>query len=114
LFEKSLAECCSNYQSGTSGTGSIPAPSATPYLEQNQPNPFNQNTTIKYYIPSMAKDALITITTLSGQKLNTFKIDQTGYGQVIISGGTLANGTYLYQLFIDDKLIDSKQMILIQ
>ena len=110
-FEKSLSECCTNFQTGTGANTAAPA---TPFLEQNQPNPFNENTTIRYYIPTNAKGATVTIHSLDGKKLNTFKIDQTGFGQIIISGGTLPTGTYLYQLTIDNKVIDSKQMMLIK
>jgi hypothetical protein len=110
----SLSQCCTNFQSiqQTNGLGNVPS-NDNPSIEQNQPNPFSQNTIINYNIPSSSKDAVIRIETLDGQILNTFKVSN-GVGQILISGGTLAAGTYFYQLYIDGKMIDSKKMVLLK
>jgi hypothetical protein len=85
----------------------------SPALLQNEPNPFSANTIIKYYIPSSATDAVVRISTLDGQILSSYPVAQ-GVGQITISGGTLAAGSYFYQLYIDGKMIDSKRMVLLK
>lgn len=37
---------------------------------------------------------------------------QYGHGTVIVSGGTLAAGMYVYSLVVDGQIVDTKQMIL--
>ncbi len=65
-------------------------------MEQNIPNPFHENTTIKYYLPSDSRTANITITDLSGVQMKQFDLSGgKGFGQVLISGGAFAAGTYI-------------------
>jgi hypothetical protein len=86
----------------------------TPQLEQNIPNPFHENTTIKYYLPNGMRTASIVITDLSGVQLKTFDLGGTkGFGQVLISGGAFAAGTYICTLTVDGKVVDSKRMVLL-
>lgn len=81
-------------------------------LFQNAPNPFTKSTVIKYSISSDAAKARITVTSLDGIKVSEFNlINNKGQG-IEITGGSLSVGTYIYTLFVDDKLIDSKKMIL--
>jgi hypothetical protein len=37
-----------------------------------------------------------------------------GVGQITISGGALAAGSYFYQLYIHGKMVDSKKMVLLK
>jgi hypothetical protein len=111
-----LSECCSSYQSttGSSQTG-ITNPNTnntTPYLNQNFPNPFSQNTTISCYVPSTAQNASIIVYDLNGSALVTLNVPTTGYNQVVLAGGTLAAGDYLYTLYVNGQKIDSKKMTL--
>lgn len=109
LFDQSLSQCCMNYQSGTNNQTAI---TDGPKLEQNSPNPFSQNTFIKYYLPYTAKSGVLKIYSLEGVELKSFAITQTGFGQVAVTGNSLASGVYVYTLIIDGKAIDTKQMIL--
>ena len=81
-------------------------------LFQNAPNPFSQNTTIKYSIPSTAKNATLTITTLLGKQVKAYALKNNSATSVEINGGQLTAGSYIYSLIVDGTLIDSKQMIL--
>ena len=81
-------------------------------LYQNMPNPFSNTTTIRYYLPEGVSKAFIQVADLQGTLLKAFEIVDAGKQTVIVNGGELPAGTYLYSLFADNKLIDSKKMIL--
>jgi len=81
--------------------------------EQNQPNPFHENTTIRYYLPNGTRTASITIADLNGVQLKNFDLSGSrGAGQVLISGGAFAARTYVYTLTVNGKQVDSKRMVL--
>ncbi|MES2329295.1 MAG: tail fiber domain-containing protein [Bacteroidota bacterium] len=81
------------------------------YLEQNIPNPFRNATTIRYHLPGAAENAQIVISTVNGQLLKTFHVSEKNAGQLIIGGGELAAGTYIYSLLVNGQRTDSKRMI---
>lgn len=83
-------------------------------LEQNFPNPFNQNTTISYYIPESSVNASIQIISSRGEILKSVSLNEKGNGKLILKAGELSSGSYTYQLLIDGRVIDSKQMELIK
>ena len=70
------------------------------YLEQNQPNPFNDNTLIKYQVPADAADAVVNIFDMNGQLIHSEVITNTGKGQIQLKAGTIAAGTYLSLIHI--------------
>ncbi len=83
------------------------------WLEQNVPNPFNKNTLIRYYLPETFRNAAIAITDLNGNRVKRFTITEHGYGQILINGGTMTAGTYIYTLVQDGRRVDSKRMVLL-
>ncbi|HYV95283.1 MAG TPA: tail fiber domain-containing protein [Chitinophagales bacterium] len=110
-FDQSLSQCCTNYQSSmVNGQGSIA--NDIPKLDQNIPNPFNQTTIIKFYLPQIATSAVIKIYSLDGVELKSFNVTQNGYGEISIAAHSLASGVYAYALIIDGVAIDTKQMII--
>jgi len=80
-------------------------------LEQNQPNPFNQTTIIRYKIPA-GTNAQINIYNASGAMIKTMRATESGQAQ--INAGELRAGTYTYTLVIDGKQIASKKMVMLQ
>ncbi len=104
--------CCMNASSN------IAAPAVNsgdaPRLEQNAPNPFNNNTVIRYYLPSTTKTAQMMIVNVSGQVLKQYTLTSKGVGQTTVYGGELASGNYFYTLIVDGKKIATKQMVLLQ
>ncbi len=82
-------------------------------LEQNTPNPFQENTSIRYFLPEKAGKAQIVITDLQGNRIQSLDIGGSGFGEVTINGGSLAPGTYVYSLVIGGQLTDSKRMVLL-
>ena len=114
-FDGDLQKCC--FSSGQSmNVGSSDNQQSAidnPVLEQNIPNPFRENTTIKYYLPSDSRTATITITDLNGVQQKQFDLQGKGFGQVLISGGSFAAGTYVYTLTVNGNQVDSKRMMLL-
>ncbi len=81
-------------------------------LEQNIPNPFSKNTTIKYSVSNNSKNALIYLFDMQGALIKTYENLNIGLGELVINGGELKAGMYLYSLVVDEKEIDTKRMIL--
>lgn len=81
-------------------------------LEQNVPNPFNTETKIEFYLPTTVIAAAIYLYDMNGTQLKNYSINKRGKGNIIIQGSELNAGMYLYALIADDKVIDTKRMIL--
>jgi hypothetical protein len=92
-----------NMRSGNNTIGAM--------LEQNQPNPFNQTTLIRYKIPSGA-NAQINIYDASGVMVKTMRAPENGQAQ--INAGELKAGTYTYALVVDGKPLATKKMIMLK
>ncbi|MDD4821099.1 MAG: tail fiber domain-containing protein [Bacteroidales bacterium] len=85
----------------------------TPVLYQNTPNPFSQQTEIKYFIPANTKTAFLCIYDLQGKQLKQIALGERGEeGAQTILGSEFAAGIYLYGLIADAKQIDLKRMVL--
>jgi len=78
-------------------------------LEQNQPNPFNQNTIIRYQLPQNAAGQ-INIFDNYGKLLKSIKVTESG--QTTINAGDLKSGTYTYTLSVNGKLASSKKLVI--
>ena len=83
-----------------------------PYLEQNAPNPFYDETIIKYYLPKNFESATMRFTDWQGRNLKTIQLQDAGEGTISISAKELAAGTYAYTLIMNGNIIDTKKMIL--
>ena len=83
-----------------------------PVLDQNTPNPFNQSTTIGYYLPTTINMAAIYVYDMNGVQLKSYNISDRGKKNIIINGSEFNAGMYLYALIADGKVIDTKRMIL--
>ena len=84
----------------------------TAKLEQNIPNPFNNTTTINYTLTQKYSSAKIIVVDKSGKVLKEINISGSGKGSLKIDASTLASGAYNYSLYVDGKLIGTKQMVL--
>lgn len=83
-----------------------------PLLYDNVPNPFDTETVIKYYIPENSITASIFIYDLQGKEMKSFNISHKGNGSIIINASELYAGMFVYTLIVDNKIIDTKRMIL--
>jgi hypothetical protein len=81
-------------------------------LQQNIPNPFNQTTSINYTLPQTYSSAKMIVTDKSGKALKEVTLSAKGKGTVTVDASTLASGAYQYSLYVEGKLVDTKQMIL--
>lgn len=82
------------------------------HLDQNIPNPFDDETTIGYYVSPDAEYATIYIFNMTGVLVQTFVIQQFGIGSVDLSASNLNAGMYVYTLVVDGNVADSKRMII--
>ncbi|MFZ1800678.1 MAG: tail fiber domain-containing protein [Chitinophagaceae bacterium] len=80
-------------------------------LEQNAPNPFSNVTTIGYTLPAQVTSAKIIITDKTGKTLKEILVSGSGKGTIQLDAATLSSGAYQYSLYVNSKLIDTKQMI---
>ena len=81
-------------------------------LYQNTPNPFNERTEIKCYLPKIGNKAYILILDMNGRYIKRIDIESTGENSVVINGGTLTPGMYIYTLIVDNKEVGTKRMVL--
>ena len=71
-------------------------------LFQNVPNPFDNTTTIPYFIADGVSSAKLIVTNAAtGQVVETQTLATKGNAQARISAAGLSNGTYTYSLVID-------------
>ena len=81
-------------------------------LFQNSPNPFSENTEIRYFIPDQSGPGSLLIVNLQGTLLKEFAINAKGNGSITLAGASLTPGIYLYSLIIGGEEVDTKRMIL--
>lgn len=83
--------------------------STASFLFQNVPNPFTNTTTINYSLPQQFSLARIIITDKTGSVLKQINLS-ANKGSVNVDASTLSSGAYQYSLYVDGKMITSKQM----
>ena len=82
------------------------------FLGQNIPNPFSHDTKIFYTLPQQYGSAQIIVIGKDGKVLKQINISGNGKSSLNIDASTLSNGAYSYSLYVNGKLVDTKQMIL--
>jgi hypothetical protein len=80
-------------------------------LNQNDPNPFMESTTIRYTIPVEIKDAKLLFSDNKGMIFKTVEIESRGIGSLDVYASELSTGIYTYSLVCDGKVIESKKMM---
>jgi hypothetical protein len=81
-------------------------------LFDNAPNPFDKDTKIKFYIPDNSQSSRLILHDLQGVEISVFTIHDTGLSYITINGSELKPGMYLYSLIVDNRIIDTKRMLL--
>jgi len=114
-LQKQIDELKAMIASGNQGAVSasnLKAQTWNSSLQQNVPNPFDHTTTIGYTLPEQFNSAKIVITNKSGVVLQESNISGAGKGSLQVDASALAAGAYSYTLYVDGRLIDTKQMVL--
>lgn len=120
-LETQLSYCCTNKQAGNNTTvGNIGSGSSTQangqtinaHLLQNNPNPFNQQTNIGYYLPIETQAASLMIFDMQGKLIKTIAVTNFGNALLTLNANELSAGMFIYSLIADGKEVDNKRMIL--
>ena len=81
-------------------------------LFQNVPNPFSENTEIKFEIPENMISAKLLVHNMQGIEIKSYSITQKGLGAIVINSFELPAGMYTYTLLVNNRIVDTKKMIL--
>ncbi|MDD5362727.1 MAG: T9SS type A sorting domain-containing protein [Ignavibacteria bacterium] len=84
-------------------------------LEQNYPNPFNSMTNVKFQIVNSG-NVKIKVFDVQGREIAVLVNEklQSGTYQVRFDGSNLSSGVYFYTMFVNEKRIDGRKMLLIK
>lgn len=106
-LENQMSQLTSGSNDATKTSATIPANKLYP----NQPNPFGQETVIKYNISNESTSAFIIIRDMQGTVQKTIALTQKGEGAITLQAQDLAAGVYTYELVVDGKTVDTKKMV---
>ncbi|MCM1554994.1 MAG: tail fiber domain-containing protein [Bacteroides sp.] len=81
-------------------------------LYQNQPNPFNMETKIRYGLAKGVRNARIVLYDMNGVQLKVYELPLQSEGELVLQAGSLAAGIYLYGLVVDGVQVDLRRMVL--
>ena len=80
-------------------------------LYQNTPNPFKEQTVIRFSLADDVKDAAICIFDMTGKTIKKLPIS-SGMESVSVGGYELGEGMFLYSLIVNGQEIDTKKMVI--
>ena len=80
-------------------------------LYQNTPNPFKEQTTIRFSLADGVQDASICIFDMIGKTIKKLPIS-SGMDSVSVGGYELGEGMFLYSLIVNGQVIDTKRMVI--
>lgn len=95
---------------GAAGVGALDNTKAR--LEQNAPNPFNENTVIRFFVPDGSRRASLQVMDVQGKEWKTFDNLTNGDGQLVIGAGSMPAGSYSYTLFVDREKVATRTMVI--
>ncbi len=81
-------------------------------LYQNAPNPFNERTTVKCFVPEQFQKVQLCVYNMQGVQVQCLTITERGAVSIEIEAGELSAGIYSYVLLADGAASETKQMIL--
>ena len=80
-------------------------------LYQNTPNPFKEQTVIRFSLADDVQDAAICIFDMTGKTIRKFPVS-SGMDSVSVGGYELGEGMFLYSLIVNGQEINTKRMII--
>jgi PKD repeat protein len=85
-----------------------------PFLYQNFPNPFVDETVIDYFLPEYAENAIIIFHDITGKQVKEITLKQEGESSLLLKSSDLIKGLCFYSLMVNDVKIITKKLIRIQ
>ncbi|MBD0257427.1 MAG: tail fiber domain-containing protein [Cytophagales bacterium] len=95
-------------------TGSVAGSPEQNLLRQNEPNPFGESTTIRYFVPVAVRTAELVVTDLNGLEVLRRNLPTRGAGSLTFEAASHPAGTYLYQLVLDGRAAGAKKMVILK
>lgn len=80
-------------------------------LYQNSPNPFKEQTSIRFKLADNIQDASICIFDMTGKTIKKIPIS-SGMDSISVGGNELGEGMFLYSLIVNGQVIDTKRMVI--
>ncbi len=80
-------------------------------LWSNVPNPFRQETRIRYALTEDVREAQLCIYDLSGRQLSCHRLNDRGESEFVLRAASLNPGIYLYSLIADGQVVDTHRMV---
>jgi len=80
-------------------------------LEQNVPNPFAEQTTINFSLPTSVEKAQMLFYNIEGKLIKSIDINERGASRINVFASDLSNGIYTYTLVADGEIVDTKRMV---
>lgn len=81
-------------------------------LYQNEPNPFNGKTVIRYFVPeNMTGSVAVIFHDMYGKEIKSIEIKERGFGRIEVVTEALVDGIYSYSILISGRVLDTKKMI---
>lgn len=80
-------------------------------LEQNTPNPFGTETTVRFTMPKEAANASVNVYDLNGKLMKSYRVSGTE-GAVTITAAEFPAGIYFYDLLVNGQQKGLKKMVL--
>ena len=111
-LEQRLNSCCNGGSGLRKSNPSISIEQSNGIiLNQNDPNPFSEETRISFNIPEGIKEAKIIFFDNTSRILQTLNISSRGDGELNVYASNLSSGIYNYTLIADGKVIDTRKMV---
>lgn len=83
-------------------------------LDQNFPNPYDEQTAIHFFIPETVTKAELQIINAEGRLIRSIAIDARGESQQVLEARALQAGSYFYALVLDGAPVATRQMLLLK
>ena len=80
-------------------------------LWSNTPNPFKQETHIRYALTNNVQNAQLCIYNLNGEQIACHRLSNRGQNDFTLRAGSLRPGIYLYSLIADGNVVDTHRMV---
>ncbi len=80
-------------------------------LWSNTPNPFKQETHIRYALTNDVQNAQLCIYNLNGEQIACHRLSNRGQNDFTLSANSLRPGIYLYSLIADGQVVDTHRMV---